>query len=213
MKVNINLPTLLVLVGLVAVIIIVLAPSEKVPGANDAPAYSGADMSSHHGGAPADDTLFKSLIGKPAPSINLLSYSGETVNLASLRGKKVVLFFNEGLMCYPACWNQVAALGKDERLNKDDVVAFSIVVDPKEGWSRAVERVPDLARAKVLFDTDHSVSNSYGVLTLPSSMHPGQLPGHTFVVIDKEGVIKFVFDDPMMGIRNDELLKEINKLS
>ena len=50
------------------------------------------------------------------------------------------------------------------------------------------------------------------LLSLPSSMHKGQLPGHTYVVIDKEGIVRYVKDDVSMAVRNQELIAEINKL-
>jgi peroxiredoxin len=43
-------------------------------------------------------------------------------------------------------------------------------------------------------------------------MHSGVNTGHTYFIIDKEGIIRFAFDDPYMGTRNDELLKEIERL-
>ena len=44
-------------------------------------------------------------------------------------------------------------------------------------------------------------------------MHYGQLPGHTYVVIDGNGVIRHVYDDPNMAIHNDQLVDELKKLS
>ena len=45
-----------------------------------------------------------------------------------------------------------------------------------------------------------------GVLALAA------LPGHTYVLIDKNGVIKYVFDDIRMGKNEDKLIKEIKKI-
>ena len=54
---------------------------------------------------------FKEAIGKKAPDFELESITGEKIKLSDYLGKKnVVLFFNEGSMCYPACWNQIAVL-------------------------------------------------------------------------------------------------------
>jgi len=72
--------------------------------------------------------------------------------------------------------------------------------------------MPELAGATVLFDSNRQISQKYGVLTLPSSMHKGQFPGHTYVIINKEGIIKFVRDDVTMAVRNNELSTEIDKL-
>lgn len=155
---------------------------------------------------------FAQAIGEEAPDFSLEGIDGGTIRLGDYRGKNVVLFFNEGDMCYPACWEQIAALGNDKRFNTGDVVAFSIVVDTKNEWKRIVSQMPKLSDAKILFDAKKSVSSAYDVLSLPSSMHRGSYPGHTYFVIDKNGIIRYVLDDPSMGIRNDRLASEIEKL-
>lgn len=154
---------------------------------------------------------FSDAIGKPAPDFTLDSLEGQT-KLSDHRGKNVVLFFNEGSMCYPACWSQMAALGNDERFNSAGVVAFSIVIDTKSEWQKIVKQVPQLSKSRILFDSGAKVSSAYDVLSLPSSMHRGMYPGHTYVVIDEEGVIRYVLDDPNMAIQNDNLISEIENL-
>ncbi len=116
-------------------------------------------------------------------------------------------------MCYPACWNQIVSLAKDERFENTDTVVLSVVVDPPGEWQEAVKQMPELAEATVVFDKDAEVSKKFSMLKTASSMHYGSLPGHTYVVIDEEGIIRYVFDDPNMGIRNDQLATEISKLS
>lgn len=153
-----------------------------------------------------------SLMGKPAPDFTLESYSGEKITLSSLRGKNVVLFFSEGLMCYPACWDQISAFGKDKEFTNKNSVVLTIVNDSKYEWKQAIEKMPELASATVLLDTNKQVSVAYDMLSLPSSMHRGQLPGHTYVVIDKEGIVRYIKDDVQMAIRNQELIAEIAKL-
>ncbi len=155
---------------------------------------------------------FKNAIGQKAPDFTLSDINGNNINLASLSGKNVVLFFNEGLMCYPACLDQVVKLSQDSRLNNDNTVAFSIVVDSPSSWQKSEKDLPYLAGAKVLFDKNGEVSQLYDTLKLPSSMHKGLYPGHTYFVVDKQGIIRYTFDDPYMGIRNDTIAVEIEKL-
>ena len=150
------------------------------------------------------------LIGKPAPQFSLQDRNGVTYTNASLKGKNVVLFFNEGIMCYPACWNQMAALGQ---LDSSNTVALSVVIDQPSDWQSAVQKMPQLGNATVLFDTSKSVSEAYGMLTVNSSMHYGSYPGHTFVVIDKQGIVRYVFDDPDMGIDNSKIANELQSLN
>lgn len=153
------------------------------------------------------------LVGKPAPDFALADKDGKIYSLNELRGKNIILFFNEGLMCYPACWNQIVALAKDARFKNADSVVLSVVVDPPEEWQKAIKQMPELAEATVVFDNGATISKQFGALTTASSMHYGSLPGHTFVLIDKEGVVKHIFDDPNMSIHNDQLVAEIAKLN
>jgi len=185
---------------------------------NEAPAATGSQTNQsttddHHGGTVQISTeSFGKLLKKEAPDFTLESYEGEKISLKKLRGKNVVLFFSEGLMCYPACWDQIAAFGKDSKLNNQNTLTFTIVNDRRGDWKTALDKMPELASAKVLFDTDRSTSIAYGVLSLPSSMHRGQLAGHTYVIVDPQGIVRFIKDDPQMAIRNQELLEEIAKL-
>ena len=167
-----------------------------------------ASVGSMHG----DTTQLDSLIGKPLPEMHLVDKDGNVYTAESFKGKTNVLFFNEGLMCYPACWNQIASFGSDARFNNDQVQAFSVLVDPSKDWQTAVTQMPELAKSKTLFDVGAAVSGNLGLLTLPSSMHRGSLPGHTYIVVDKEGIVRYVFDDPTMGIANDMLAAKIAQL-
>lgn len=148
---------------------------------------------------------FQQAVGSVAPDFSLEGLNGSMVRLSDYKGKDIVLFFNEGGMCYPACWNQMASLATDPRFNNNNTVVFSIVLDPRSYWLGAVYKVSGLEKAKILFDTNGSVSTTYDVLNLPSSMHPGRYPGHTYFVIDKNGVIRYTLDDPNMGINNGKI--------
>ena len=172
----------------------------------------GGNKSESSSKGPTEATSLNELIGKPAADFTLESYNGDKTTLSSLKGKNVILFFNEGLMCYPACWDQIAAFGKDSEFLDKNTVVLTIVTDSKKDWESAVEKMPDLAKATVLLDTNRKVSVSYKMLSLPSSMHRGQTPGHTYVVIDAGGIVRYVRDDVQMAVRNQELLAEIGKL-
>ena len=161
---------------------------------------------------PSPANTFSTLVGKPAPDFTLSSLAGQSYTLSSLRGKNVVLFFSEGIMCYPACWNQIAALGTDQSLNNADTVSLNIVPDTKSEWASTTYSMPDLAKGTILFDEYNKVANAYGTLNLESSMHKGSKPGHTYIVIDKNGIIRYTYDDPTMNLQEDKLKQEIAKL-
>ncbi len=162
-------------------------------------------------GAPNTEEL-NSLIGKPIPNIQLVDKDGKIYVPADFKGKYTVLFFNEGLMCYPACWDQMASFGSDPRFNSGEIQAISVVTDSAKDWQTAMAKMPELAKATTLFDGGANASRTLGMLTTNSSMHRGSLPGHTYVLIDKEGIARYVFDDPNMAIANDMLFNKIQAL-
>ena len=197
---------IVVFVGVIVVLFIILFLSTK-PGENKKNEINTNSETK-------EKINFKEAVGKKAPDFELESISGEQIKLSDYLGKKnVVLFFNEGSMCYPACWNQMAELGNDSRFNtENNIVALSIVTDPKDQWLDIVSKSTNLTRSKIIFDTGRVVSKAYDVLNLNSSMHRGSLPGHTYFIIDKEGIIRFIMDDPNMALANDKLIKEIEAL-
>lgn len=212
-----NLAAVIALASMGVILIVVLAyyvgVSKSGQRANAEPVDS---MAGHHDGnsqPPVAASSLQNLVGKKAPDFSLADKDGKIYSLENLKGKNVILFFNEGLMCYPACWNQIVALSQDERLNQDSTVALSVIVDPPKDWEKAINKMPELGKSKVVFDAGAAVSGKLGVLTTPSSMHYGSLPGHTYILIDKDGTVKHVFDDPRMAIHNDGLVAELEKLN
>ncbi len=172
------------------------------------------DMTSMHAPpVPADNSKFQSLAGNPAPDFDLTSFDGKNVKLSDLKGKRIVLFFSEGAMCAPSCWDQMKSFANDPYFKKNNIDVLTIVVDDKKTWENAVNQDAKLGDATVLLDIDKKVSRVYGALTVDSSMHRGDYPGHSYVVLDKEGIIKNIFDDPRMGINNLEIKEALNKIS
>lgn len=179
---------------------------------------SNDDMSSHHGGSTpvsTDNTntgmtkfSFASAVGQKAPDFTLTKRDGSPFKLSDYQDKTIVLFFNEGSMCYPACWNQMASLGNDKRFNTGNVITASIVIDAKDKWDKIISSQPKYGVGTILFDTNKAVSGAYDVLNVPSSMHKGSFPGHTYVII-KQGVITYVLDDPNMALNNEFLVSKL----
>src|SRR5262249_32699840 len=93
-------------------------------------------QNSHDKHAPTAGGGFKHVEGQPgkgsmAPGFTLASATGQQVSLSDFRGKNVLLYFQEGLMCEP-CWTQITDLERNETALKtagiDAVV--SITTDP-----------------------------------------------------------------------------------
>ncbi len=167
-----------------------------------------------HGSPGAPNTAqLNALVGNPMPAIQLTDKDGKTYTSTDFKGKYTILFFNEGLMCYPACWNQMASFGSDPRFNSDQIQAISVVTDSANDWKTAIAKMPELAKATTMFDPGANASRQLGMLTTNSSMHRGSLPGHTYLLVDKDGIVRYVFDDPNMAIANDSLFNKIQELN
>jgi peroxiredoxin len=160
-----------------------------------------------------------------APSFTLPATTGQNISLSDYEGKKnVLLYFQEGIMCAP-CWKQLEDIQKEYgKFESLDIEVLAITVDPlnaliKESQKRGIT-------LPVLDDgVDLSVSKAYNVLD--QSMHPGSRPGHSFILIGKDGNIIWKKDyypaGQNMGGMNmnmggkmyvpvEELLKEISKV-
>lgn len=137
-----------------------------------------------------------------APDFTLTDTAGTKVALAALRGKNVLLYFNEGAGCQ-ACFTQMAQLEKDPDVAKAGLVVLPIVMNTRE------QVTADMAAAGVrtpfLLD-DGTVSKAYGVLG--KGMHAG-LPGHSFVLVDKAGKQRWYGEYPSMWLSTADLLGQV----
>jgi peroxiredoxin len=139
-----------------------------------------------------------------APDFTLPTTADTTVTLSSLRGKPVLIYFNEGAGC-GACIMQMAEIEKRQA----DFDALGVTVLPVVMNSKA-DIAADMARYGVstpfLLD-DGTVSKTYG--TLGKGMH-ANLPGHSFVLIDAAGVQRWYGEYPSMWLEPGSLLTEIS---
>ncbi|PFG17954.1 peroxiredoxin [Propionicimonas paludicola] len=140
---------------------------------------------------------------KTAPDFTLPTTSDTTVTLSNLRGKAVLLYFNEGAGC-GACLMQMTEIER----NKAAFDAVGITVLPIVMNTKA-DITTDMTHYGVttpfLLD-DGTVSKAYG--TLGKGMH-ADLPGHSFVLIDATGVQRWYGEYPSMWLEPKTLLDEI----
>lgn len=210
------------------------------------PSYSllnpaGSDNSSQSPTSPSVSTESKTLSSSPpldqqqqppqqdatvsAPAFTLPSTIGRNISLSDYSDRKnVLLYFQEGIMCAP-CWKQMEDIQKEyDKFESLDIEVITITVDPlnaliKESATRGIT-------LPVLEDEDLSVSKVYDVLDY--SMHPGSRPGHSFILIGKDGNIVWKKDyypagtniggmnmgpDGRMYVPVGELLEEIYKVA
>ncbi|MFC0808867.1 peroxiredoxin family protein [Ensifer sp. P24N7] len=126
-----------------------------------------------------------------APPILLGSQATGTFDLAAQRGKTVLLYFQEGLMCQP-CWDQI----EDIEGNLDEFRALginqivSITTDPAELLQQ--KRAADGIKTPVYSDPDLSVSRSYS--TNMYGMMGESRNGHSFILVGPNGRIQWRAD-------------------
>jgi len=129
--------------------------------------------------------------GQQAPPITLPSTAGDTFDLASLHGKTVLLYFQEGLTCQP-CWDQL----KDIQSNSNQFHALgidtfvSITTDPLDALQQKVANeglsIPVLSDPGLVVSQAYT-ANSYGMMGASRD-------GHTFIVVGPDGRIKWRAD-------------------
>ena len=138
-----------------------------------------------------------------APDFSLTDTSGATHTLAQHRGENVLLYFSEGAGCQ-SCLVQMGAIEKQAKAFADeDVTVLPIVMNTKAQITHDMKL--NGVTTPFLLD-DGTVSAEYG--TLGKGMHAG-LPGHSFVLIDKQGVQRWYGEYPSMWLDPGDLLAEV----
>jgi peroxiredoxin Q/BCP len=134
--------------------------------------------------------------GDKAPEFALKSQDGEVITLSDLlsRGSVVVYFYPKDKT--PGCTSEAGAFResypKFAELGAEVVGVSSDSVDSHKSFA------DDCALPfKILSDADGKVRRSYGV---PSSM--GFLPGRVTYVIDKEGIVRYIFSSQLRVTRH-----------
>jgi peroxiredoxin Q/BCP len=143
--------------------------------------------------------------GRPAPNFELASENGETVSLAGLRGKPVVLFFYPKDDT-PGCTAQACgirdAYGEFERAG---AVVLGVSPDSERSHSKFKEKY-DLPFT-LLADPDHAVADEYGVWgekTFSGRKYLG-VKRSTFV-IGADGIVKKVMRNVKPATHADDVL-------
>jgi peroxiredoxin len=140
---------------------------------------------------------------RPAPDFTLTDTSGNTVHLAALRGRNVVLYFNEGAGCQSCLLQMVDIERNAGKFAAADVTVLPIVMNNAEQIK--ADMASNGVRTPFLLD-DGKVSAAYG--TLGKGMHEG-LPGHSFVLIDAQGTQRWYGEYPSMYLSSANLLEQI----
>ena len=145
-------------------------------------------------------------VGSKAPAFSLASTGGGTVTLASLAGRNTLLYFSEGVGCDP-CFTQMVELQQQQaQLNQLGITLVPIMTNPAGAVTQEMQRFR--LSYPVLIDASKSVSSAYGTL---GTGHHADLPGHSFILIDKTGAIRWRGDYSSMYVSTSELLTKLQQ--
>jgi len=110
--------------------------------------------------------------------------SGREISSQTLRGKKTLLFFSEGVMCQ-ACFVQIRDIEEvGVQLEKKGIGLVSITPDSDEALKQAIDQYG--IRTPMIADDDRDMSTAFD--TLGRGMH-SDTPGHAFVLVDETGKV------------------------
>ena len=151
-------------------------------------------------------------VGDKAPDFTLLSSTGDSITLSEFLGKKNLVIFFYPMDESPVCSREAEAFRDRyesfKELKAEVIGISSQTVDSHKSFGKR-HRLPFI----LLTDTDNKVRKQYGIASTL-----GVVPGRVTFVIDKVGIIKFVFSSQWQPTRHAKealgaLERENEKLS
>ncbi|MGH3434780.1 MAG: peroxiredoxin family protein [Thermocrispum sp.] len=187
----------------VLVLFLVYQSSQPEPGGGNA--GGSASGFKHVAGEPG--------IGGKAPEFTLTASTGKEVNLGDYRGKSVLLYFQEGLMCQP-CWDQITDLEANKAaLRKAGVdQVLSISHDPAGHLARKV--ADEGLSTPALSDPTQATIRAYDAHKY--GMMQESTAGHSFILVGPDGTIQWRADyggapDYTMFLPTEKMLADLAK--
>ena len=146
-------------------------------------------------------------VGEKAPDFSLPSQSGETVKLSNFRGNKVVVLYFYPKDDTPGCTKESSAFRDSyEVFQENGAEVIGISSDSIDSHQKFANKYN--LPFTLLSDTKNEVRKLFGV---PSTLFV--LPGRVTYIIDKEGIVKHIFDSQLdFQGHVDEALKTVRSL-
>ncbi|MBI3961210.1 MAG: thioredoxin-dependent thiol peroxidase [Deinococcus sp.] len=150
-------------------------------------------------------------VGQKAPDFKVQDTNGNTVELAKLRGKKVVLYFYPKDDT-PGCTKEACSFRDSYGVfQKREIVVLGVSLDGQQSHQAftAKYHLP----FPLLVDTDARVSSAYGVYREKEFMGKKSLGiVRTTFIIDEQGVVRHILRKVNTDIHSQEVLEAITKL-
>lgn len=149
-------------------------------------------------------------VGQHVPAVSGRDVvTGREITASQLRGKAVLYYLNEGVMCQ-ACLVQIQSLQQhSNELKQRGLTLVSITNDDASTLAAAARDYK--ITTPLLSDSDRAITKSFGVLggiPFGVGMH-ADTANHTFVLADRDGTVRFVRDYPKMWVDVGQLLKQL----
>ena len=149
-------------------------------------------------------------VGKMAPSFNLLNQDGVAVDLKSMRGKNIVLYFYPKAST-PGCTVQACGIRDSKSaLAKLNTVVLGVSPDEPKKLLKFIEK--EKLNFELLSDPDHEIAEKYGVWGLKKFMgreYMGII--RTTFIIDTEGKLNCVLDDFTTKSHHEDVINYIKE--
>ena len=146
-------------------------------------------------------------VGDTAPDFTLTSQAGESVSLGNFRGKSAVVLYFYPKDDTPGCTSEACAFRDSYQVFKDagaEVIGVSSDSPHSHEQFAKKHNLPFI----LLSDSGNQVRKLYGV---PATLWI--LPGRVTYVIDKEGIVRHVFDSMLdFKAHVDEALRTLKAI-
>jgi len=146
-------------------------------------------------------------VGDAAPEFDLTDAAGKRVRLSDFRGKRNVVLYFYPKDDTPGCTKEACSF-RDNYQDFTDAGAEVIGVSSDNGASHQKFTEKFQLPFTLVSDTGGSVRKRYGV---PATL--GLLPGRVTFVIDRDGIVRHVFNSQLQATKHvDEALTVIRRL-
>lgn len=150
--------------------------------------------------------------GQPAPKFELTDDQGQTVSLASLKGKPVVMYFYPKDDT-PGCTKEACAF-RDRKKELEELGAVVLGVSPDSRESHSAFRDKFELNFPLLVDTEHKVAEQYGAWR-EKNMYGKKSMGiqRSTFLIGKDGLVKKVWKRVKVDGHDEKVLEALQGLA
>jgi len=146
--------------------------------------------------------------GTPAPDFSAQTHDGNVVRLSDFRGQSAIVLFFYPKASTPACTAEACTFrDAHDDFTESGAVVIGVSADSDDSQRRFADK--NALPFALVSDTDGALRTAYGVEKIW-----GLLPGRVTFVIDREGIVRHVFDSSFFVHRHSgEALDSVRQLN